>query len=218
MNYNSYYLNTKMELKEIYESIADSFDKTRVKVWPCVERFLDSIETHKYGLEVGCGNGKNMFYRKDLKLKGIDICSKFYKKCLTKGLDVDIGDMLALPYEDKTFDFVYSVAVLHHLATEKLRMQAIQEMIRVCKPTGKIFILVWAFEQEPSSKRKFKKQDVLVPWNDSKNNNKIAYRFYHVYIKDELEKEVYSASEEVIVKESFYEKGNWGIIIQKLLF
>ena len=139
------------------------------------------------------------------------------KKCISKKLDVDFGDMLALPYDDNSFDFVYCIAALHHLSTEKLRIQAIQEMIRVCKPTGKIFILVWAFEQEKDSKRKFDKQDVLVPWKDTIRNN-ITYRFYHVYIKDELKAEVYSSSDQVIIKDSFYEKGNWGVTIQKLLF
>ena len=206
-----------MNVKETYEKISDSFDKTRYKVWPCVEKFLDSIEPSKYGLDVGCGNGKNMIYRTDLKLKGIDNCVSFVKKCISKKLDVEIGDMLALPFEDNTFDFVYCIAALHHLKTKDLRIQAIQEMIRVCKPTGKIFILVWAFEQEPDSKRKFKTQDVFVPWKDVVHNT-ISHRFYHVYVKNELEKEVYTSCDQVIIKDSFYEKGNWGVIIQKLLF
>ena len=206
-----------MSVKETYEKISDSFDKTRYKIWPCVSKFLDSQNPNTYGLEVGCGNGKNMLYRLDLKIKGVDNCINFVKKCLSKGLDVDPGDMLALPYEDNTFDFVYCIAALHHLKTKDLRIQAIQEMIRVCKPTGKIFILVWAFEQEPDSKRKFETQDVLVPWKDIVRDT-ISHLFYHVYMKDELEKEVYSSSDQIIIKDSFYEKGNWGVTILKLLF
>jgi ubiquinone/menaquinone biosynthesis C-methylase UbiE len=198
-------------VKDVYNSISDSFSKTRVKVWPCVSRFLDSMKGK--GLEVGCGNGKNMFYRKDLQIQGIDICPNFVKLCNESGLKVIEGTMTNIPYEDSTFDFVYCIAALHHLNSLELRVKAIQEMIRVCKPNGTIFILVWAFEQEADSKRKFETQDVFVPWNDK---GIIQERFYHVYKKDELYKEVSLSTLNIVIKDSFYEKGNWGIIIQKL--
>jgi tRNA (uracil-5-)-methyltransferase TRM9 len=200
-------------VKNVYNNIATSFSKTRVKVWPCVSNFLDSVKG--LGLEVGCGNGKNMLYRPDLEIHGIDICPIFVKLCQESGLNVIEGTMTNLPYKDATFDFVYCIAALHHLNSLELRSKAIQEMIRVCKPDGFIFILVWAFEQEPDSKHNFLEQDVLVPWKDSLTTQ---YRFYHVYKQHELESEVYNASKDVIVKQTLYEKGNWGIIIQKLLF
>jgi tRNA (uracil-5-)-methyltransferase TRM9 len=198
-----------MDIKETYEKISDSFDKTRVNIWPCVANFLNSLPAHSYGLEVGCGNGKNMIYRNDLKIQGIDICSSFVQKCINKGLHVDLGTMTNLPYEDNKFDFVYCIAALHHLETVELRSQAIQEMIRVCKPKGQIFILVWAFEQEPDSKRKFETQDTLVSWNST------AFRFYHVYTEGELESEIISNCKKPVIKKSFYEKGNWGVIFEK---
>jgi len=200
-------------VKDVYNSIATSFSKTRVKVWPCVSKFLDSVKGT--GLEVGCGNGKNMLYRSDLDIHGIDICPIFVKLCQESGLNVIEGTMTHLPYKDKTFDFVYCIAALHHLTTQDLRSKAIQEMIRVCKPEGFIFILVWALEQEPGSKHSFTTQDVLVPWKDSLTTQ---YRFYHVYKEHELESEIYNASKDVLVKQTMYEKGNWGIVIQKLLF
>lgn len=200
-------------VKDVYNSIANSFNKTRVKVWPCVSNFLDSMQG--IGLEVGCGNGKNMLYRTDLDIYGIDICPIFVKLCQESGLNVIEGTMTNLPYKNSSFDFVYCIAALHHLISQDLRIKAIQEMIRVCKPDGFIFILVWAFEQEPDSKHKFMEQDVLVPWKDSLETK---YRFYHVYKEHELENEVYSASKDVLVKQTMYEKGNWGIVIQKLLF
>lgn len=207
-------LDTSIDsVKDVYNSISDSFSKTRVKVWPCVARFLDSMKG--IGLEVGCGNGKNMLYRKDLQIQGIDICPNFVKLCNESGLKVIEGTMTNIPYEDATFDFVYCIAALHHLTTQDLRSKAIQEMIRVCKPSGFIFILVWAFEQEHGSKHSFTEQDVLVPWKDSLETK---YRFYHVYKEYELENEVYSSSKDILVKQIMYEKGNWGIVIQKLLF
>lgn len=204
-------MDLTISIKDVYNSIADSFSKTRVKVWPCVAKFLDSMKGK--GLEVGCGNGKNMLYRKDLQIQGIDICPNFVKLCNQSGLKVIEGTMTNIPYEDSTFDFVYCIAALHHLDSLELRIKAIQEMIRVCKPNGYIFILVWAFEQESDSKRKFETQDVYVPWNDG---NEIKQRFYHVYKEKELEYEVSISSKNIFINQSFYEKGNWGIIIQKI--
>jgi ubiquinone/menaquinone biosynthesis C-methylase UbiE len=206
-----------MEVKETYEVISDSFDKTRYKVWPCVANFLNSLEVNSYGLEVGCGNGKNMLYRKDLKIQGIDICNSFVQKCISKGLHVDLGTMTNLPYEDNSFDFVYCIAVLHHLETRELRSKAVQEMIRVCKPGGKIFILVWALEQEADSKRKFETQDTYVSWKDE-NTKTIAYRFYHVYTKDELESEIKCSFEHIHILKSFYEKVNYGVVFEKNIY
>ena len=203
-------------VKDVYNSIASSFSKTRVKVWPCVANFLDSMKG--VGLEVGCGNGKNMLYNTDLDIYGIDICPMFVKLCQESGLNVIEGNMTNLPYKDSSFDFVYCIAALHHLTSQDLRTKAIQEMIRVCKPNGFIFILVWAFEQEPGSKHSFIEQDVLVPWKDGIKNAETKYRFYHVYKEHELESEVYNASKDILVKQTMYEKGNWGIVIQKLLF
>jgi tRNA (uracil-5-)-methyltransferase TRM9 len=200
-------------VKDVYTSISDSFSKTRVKVWPCVARFLNSVSGK--GLEIGCGNGKNMMYRRDLEVLGLDICPNFVKLCQTKGLGVIEGNMTKLPYDTYSFDFVYCIAALHHLETRELRSLAIQEMARVCKPGGLIFILVWAFEQEPDSKHKFETQDVMVPWKDGSITK---HRFYHVYKEHELEDEVIESLNlkhlHFEIKESFYEKGNWGILFQ----
>jgi len=210
-------------VKDVYNSISDSFSRTRVNVWPCVAEFLDSVSGK--GLEIGCGNGKNMIYRPDLEVLGLDICPNFVKLCQTKGLGVIEGNMTKLPYSSYSFDFVYCIAALHHLETRELRSKAIQEMIRVCKPGGSIFILVWAFEQEADSKRKFETQDVMVPWKDNNKPDAVAHRFYHVYKEDELVEEVKQSfilnmnidlkplrGYVPFVYSSFYEKGNWGIV------
>ena len=122
--------------------------------------------------------------------------------------------MLKLLYEDESFDFVFSIAVLHHLDKEELRVEALKEMFRVCKKDGIIFVLVWAFDQEPDSKRKFTKTDELVSWKSREDGQKY-YRYYHLYLKDELEKEFSKTNFQYSIIKNFYEKGNWGFIIKK---
>ncbi len=200
-----------ISVKDTYNNISNDFDRTRYKIWNCTSNFLDSIEKNKFGLEVGCGNGKNLQYRNDLNIKGIDICDNFVNISKNKNLDVIQGDMINLPFENNTFDFVFSVASLHHLDSSEKRIKAINEMCRVCKPGAKIFILVWAFEQENNSKRKFITTDEMVSWKSS--SGEIYYRYYHLYKENELYNEFKLSNYNFELINKFYEKGNWGIIV-----
>jgi ubiquinone/menaquinone biosynthesis C-methylase UbiE len=49
----------------------------------------------------------------------------------------DLGDALALPYEDATFDIVTTRFSWHHLEAPA---RALSEMLRVCKPGGRIVV------------------------------------------------------------------------------
>lgn len=80
------------------------------------------------------------------------------------------ADSLALPLRPDTCDAFISIAVIHHFSTDPQRLKAIRELVRVTRVGGVGLIYVWAFEQdlegeESISKRKFKEQDVFVPWH-----------------------------------------------------
>ena len=200
-------------VKEVYEKIAPKFNKTRFKVWKCVSEFLDNLDSNSSGLEIGCGNGKNMLYRQDLKMYGVDFCEKFVEICKEKKLNVINSDMRTLPFKDNLFDFTMSVAALHHLYLLEDRLDTIKEQIRVTKKDGLIFILVWALSQDGSSQStRFKNTDEMVSWKN--NDGTILYRYYHLYQSDELESEINNFNNVEIIK-SFYENGNYGVIIKK---
>lgn len=199
-------------VKDTYNQIADEFDNTRKHVWNCTRNFLDKMNVNQCGLEIGCGNGKNMMYNLQLNIKGIDICDKFIDLCKKKNLNVELGDMMCLTYDNDTFDYVYSVAVLHHIDTKDKRINAINEMFRVCKNNGHIFITVWSFTQPDNAKRKFTKTDEMVSW---KSNNNTYFRFYHLYLENELLDEFNSSNYKFNVINYYYELGNWILHIQK---
>ena len=201
-----------MSLKEVYEEIADEFDHTRGYVWKCVKEFLNDLSPKSKVLEVGCGNGKNMLYRNDLDFYGIDFCEKFIDICHKKNLKVKFGDILNIPYNENTFDSTISIAVVHHLDTKEKRLKGIEELIRVTKKDGLIFILVWAKEQPEKSKRKFNSNDEMVPWI-KRSDGKTVYRYYHVYDNYELLDDVSQFKVDII--KYFYEFGNIGIIFKK---
>tara|TARA_B100001093_G_C26732799_1_gene973026 strand:+ start:289 stop:813 length:525 start_codon:yes stop_codon:yes gene_type:complete len=162
--------------------------------------------------DIGCGNGKNMNSKEDCSFYGCDFSEKLVEICQNKELNVIPGDILNIPYRDQLFDFTLSIAVIHHLSTTEKRRKAIQELLRVTKVNGKVFILVWALEQEKDSRRKFTNQINYVDWKDKKGNL-LGKRYYYVFKKDELESLIPNNCK---IVQNFYEKGNWGIILQKL--
>ena len=198
-------------VKDVYNSIASSFDNTRYRPWTCVEEFLDTIPKDSIIGDIGCGNGKNMLYKDDCLNYGCDFSESLVNICLQKGLNVICGDILNIPYKTESFDYTICIAVIHHLSTVEKRKKAIEELERVTKKGGKILVLVWAFEQEDDSRRKFTIQDNFVDWRD-KQQNLLGKRYYYVFQKNELE----SLVDEKKIEKSFYEKGNWGIILRKV--
>ena len=63
-----------------------------------------------------------------------------------------IGSCEKLPYPDKSFDVVLAINTIHNLPEEKC-FKAIKEIMRVCKPNGKMFIQVDAYKTEEEKKR-----------------------------------------------------------------
>lgn len=56
----------------VYEAIASHFSATRHKPWPFVSSFLASRPPGSVGLDIGCGNGKNMGVNRDVVMLGCD--------------------------------------------------------------------------------------------------------------------------------------------------
>jgi len=54
-------------------------------------------------------------------------------------LDVRLGDMTNLPFEDASFDFVYSYNSVFHMKKDQIKV-AVNEMKRVLKPGGFMFV------------------------------------------------------------------------------
>ena len=130
---------------DVYDNIADDFSKTRRTVWDGVQLYLQSIAKNSVGLELGCGNGKNMIYARDLGLQinGMDTCTQFVKSCRELGLNVKKGNAIIQQYPDYQYDFIISIAVFHHISTELGRNHALLNMIKMLKKGGTGLITVW---------------------------------------------------------------------------
>lgn len=204
----------KMEdnyVHDTYNNISAEFDRSRYSPWPSVKDFVNSLDPNSYLLDAGCGNGKNMQIRDDLKCIGCDASNSFVDICKSKGLSVINANIKQLPFLDNIFDAVICIAVIHHIFEEKHRIVAINELVRVLKPKGKLLFQVWTREQQLTKKFipiENSDNDFFVTW---KGDNK---RYYHLFPEDEIINLIKNINGIKLLKKE-YEKDNWVIILEK---
>ncbi|QIX01803.1 hypothetical protein AMS68_007320 [Peltaster fructicola] len=208
---------------EVYEQIASHFSATRYKPWPIVERFLQELPAGSVGLDVGCGNGKYLAVNKDVFIVASDRSHNLAKIATRhQPHSVAVADILELPHTHARFDFVISIAVVHHLSTPERRIEAVRALLEPLGQDGRALIYVWALEQGGSRRgwTAQDSQDVMVPWvlkqakSAGGGPEKTFHRYYHLYRKDELEADIRAAGGEVVA--AGYEKDNWWAIARRL--
>ncbi|KAL0092663.1 S-adenosyl-L-methionine-dependent methyltransferase [Phycomyces blakesleeanus] len=217
---------------EVYEVIATHFSDTRYKPWPVVEKFLTELPTGSIGADVGCGNGKYIGVNPNVLVLGSDRSSNLIKIVNERGLEGMVADGLTLPYRPNAFDFAISIAVIHHFSTPERRRMAIEELLRIVRPGGRILVFVWALEQTKFSKRNFEvgTQDVFVPWtlstkeprieNSDKKGTKaevtttVYNRYYHLFKQGELD-DLFRQIDGVVIETTGYDRDNHYVIAQK---
>jgi tRNA (uracil-5-)-methyltransferase TRM9 len=203
-----------MSVKDIYNTIAPEFDRTRRVAWPCVERFISSVPIGTTALDIGCGNGRHMTLRAtEIAWTGLDISESFVSICKQKGFNVIQGSMTELPFADETFDATMCIAAYHHLQTEAERAKTLSEAWRVLKPGGHHFMTVWAMEQPHNSKFHFVERDTYVPWKSSDGTT--HQRYYRIYAAGDLEAEIRHHEPRFNVQIVGIERGNWYALLSK---
>ena len=99
-------------------------------------------------LEVGVGAGTDFvrFARAGAIATGVDLTHHGVEltrqRLALEGLEADVleADAEALPFEEDTFDFVYSWGVVHHTEHPE---EAAREILRVTRPGGRICVMVY---------------------------------------------------------------------------
>ncbi len=129
-----------------------------------------SIESHYYAnywlnlgykniLDLGCGLGRHsiLFAKKGFNVSSCDLSEYAinYLKAWAKKEDLNIEttlcDMLNTPYNDKTFDAIFSYHTVSHTNTLGFN-NVLEEIKRILKPGGEIFITLcskdtWSFKE-----------------------------------------------------------------------
>ncbi len=115
---------------------------------------------NKVVLEYGCGPGRNLarFASWFARIDGADISEvniiKAREHLVTKNLPIghlwkNNGESL-FGVEDSTYDVVFSVICLQHIACHEVRFSIMEEIYRVLKPEG-VFTFQMGFGNRPSS-------------------------------------------------------------------
>ena len=138
--------------KELYSN--GWFDEIEEKRYNVYYKFFPEVLQftkweNKKVLEIGCGIGTDIIqFAKnkaivtaiDLTENGVKATKKRFKMYGLKG-NIFQANACNLPFESNIFDLVYSMGVMHHIPNIQ---KAIDEAYRVCKPNGKIIILLYA--------------------------------------------------------------------------
>ncbi len=100
---------------------------------------MDSGNINKV-LEVGCSDGLacellSLTGVKDIY--GVDTSALPGLMDTSNGIDLKRGDAVSLEYDDNSFDFVFSIAVLEHVTDPQ---KGIMEMLRVTRPGGYCYV------------------------------------------------------------------------------
>lgn len=230
-------LNTQTKLLEInqqfYNQYASSFSLTRHQAQPGVRLLAQHIESHAAVLDVGCGNGT---LARALNAQGfsgtylgIDMSPGLLKnarKLLNIPLpgiyDFRLVDLSQADWTDhihrRTYDWLVSFAVLHHLPGADFRQQTINKFSQLISPQSHISVSVWQWQNSPRLRKKIlpwssvgldakdvDDGDVLLDWRAGQSP---GIRYVHTFSEESLTQLAQSAGFKVI--ETFYSDGKTG--------
>ena len=110
-------------------------------------RYIDKyLEVGNKILEIGAGTGRYSIYyaKKGYEVESVELVKsniEEFKKHITNDMKIKINEGNALDlymYNDNTFDITLLLGPVYHLFSIEEKREAIEEAIRVTKPSGKI--------------------------------------------------------------------------------
>ncbi|MFZ6014987.1 MAG: class I SAM-dependent methyltransferase [Patescibacteria group bacterium] len=156
----------KNEVAEFYEKEGEIFGHTRHHVWELTLDFISKLKDGDNLVDVGAGNARLLdVVPEGVNYIGIEPSStlrEFARRRLAhhKNSQMREGGFPKLNLEDGIADAVTCIAVLHHIPSDQVRRESIQELHRILKPGGKMIISVWNLR----AKRFFNRETLKTAW------------------------------------------------------
>ncbi len=172
-------------------SKAWDWGKENAEAWrqPCEESYylaeLWKQRGVKQVLDFGCGLGRHAVY---FAKQGFDVSAFDLSEEATEHLrewatseavsvDIQVADMINLPYPDNSFDALFSYHVISHTDTNGIRI-IIDEMKRVLRPNADIFLTLCSKETWSYKDSGFPRVDDNTVINDADGPEKGIPHFY----------------------------------------
>lgn len=199
-------------VKNNYEEIASEFHESRKKpLWPKLQGLANLVPSGSYILDAGCGNGRlfKAFEKKKVNYLGVDqsknlieLAKKDLKKMPYQQVEFLVSDLLTLSnIHTVDFDFVFCIAVLHHIPGRDLRIALLKQLKNKVKQDGKIIISVWKLWKNKKmrwlavkffllrmlGKNQMDFGDLIFSWKSNKKHE-LSKRYYHAFTKWEFKK------------------------------
>ncbi len=143
VNVNTFWSKTIQSTELLDTSRQEKFNGHNRKLWFHLLQVRDNLKI----LEVGCGSGHfiNMIklYHPSCDVYGIDLDDEHirFAKEKSKRLKIDVhyqvADVKHLPFDDNSFDLVFSHTLVEHLPFDDF----VQEQKRVLKDGGKLIVM-----------------------------------------------------------------------------
>ena len=139
-----------------YDPFAAHFSQTRQYAWPEFELLQPLLRKNDRVMDLGCGNGR---LRESLDRAiipagnyfGFDLSQALLAVARKKNPNDHFfqGNFAQkIPFGADNFDVIAGVASFHHLLTETEQLRCLQELRRILKPGGKIFLTTWKIPQK----------------------------------------------------------------------
>ncbi|MGB9877336.1 MAG: class I SAM-dependent methyltransferase [bacterium] len=174
-------------MKETYEKVALEFSQTRQKPWEEMNDLAREVFEGAKVLDIGCGNGRLLYsLPSNIRYLGVDICKGLIEEARKRHPDKRfiVGDFLSLPYNrlGGDYDFIFAIAVFHHLPTKRTRLNFLSKARKLLNKRGKLMLTVWNLWGEDKHKDKIDEDgDIFVPFGKEK-----APRYYHAFKIEEM--------------------------------
>ncbi len=210
---------------QFYQTFGEHFSATRQRIQPGVRKILSELKGDERILDLGCGNGeaarqlaKTPFTG---EYHGLDFSLPLLKDAESnpaafpftfQEADLTQNEWPALL--NGQFNLITCFAVLHHIPSEKMRLQILINVAKLLAPNGKFILSNWQFLNSPRltariqpwSKAGLSEQDVdendyLLDWRAGGE----GLRYAHYFNEDELKTLAEQSS--FRVQESYYSDG-----------
>jgi tRNA (uracil-5-)-methyltransferase TRM9 len=217
--------------RDFYTHFGDSFSATRHRIQPGVRRVLEDLNRDENILDLGCGNGefarelasrghRGTYLGVDFSLPLLRDAQSFPEGFFASFKSVNLTQLSAFSDQLSAvggWSLITAFAVLHHIPSTQLRVDILQTVHQLLKPSGLFIHSNWQFLNSEKLKARIQPweavaispsevdaQDYLIDWRSGGT----GLRYVHHFNEGELQELAIATGFQIM--ETFYSDGETG--------